>query len=505
MKTKLVFFILIVVLSNFKMKSQGYDNLWVHGFLSGYPNFGGTKMNYINKTLDTSFFDKKVNFRLTVGVICNKQGDLEFYSNGITVANAQNDTMPNGDSLGTSALMIKLYQDGLMYIQGMLVIPFPIDTTKYYLFHEGGDSTNLFGGGYFPTSLLYSVVDMTLDNNKGDVTLKNQIIITDTLGGAINAVKHGNGRDWWVFNFRYNSNTIYGLLITPNGIQGPYTQNFGDSIIGAVGQGCFSPDGSQFARYNKYFPYNDLDVYDFDRCTGLFSNWRNVKINDSTSAGGVAFSPNGIYIYVSSLTKVYQFCTDSLNLANSMDTVAIYDGFVDPITPLPTTFFLAHLAPDAKIYFNCGYSVTYMHVINNPDTVAKFCGMVQHGIKVPTFNAWTMPNLPNYHLGPKYGSVCDSLSTDLTPNPSPFGEGNSLRINPNPSAGNFYVNYTLPPNTNGVLHIYDLVGNEVMQKNVYWYFGYLQIDATSLQNGMYFASLEIGGRHWAGGKIVISK
>ncbi|HRC33723.1 MAG TPA: T9SS type A sorting domain-containing protein, partial [Bacteroidia bacterium] len=369
----------------------------------------------------------------------------------------------------------------------------------------GGDSTNLFGGGYFPTSLLYSVVDMTLDNNKGDVTLKNQIIITDTLGGAINAVKHGNGRDWWVFNFRYNSNTIYGLLITPNGIQGPYTQNFGDSIIGAVGQGCFSPDGSQFARYNKYFPYNDLDVYDFDRCTGLFSNWRNVKINDSTSAGGVAFSPNGIYIYVSSLTKVYQFCTDSLNLANSMDTVAIYDGFVDPITPLPTTFFLAHLAPDAKIYFNCGYSVTYMHVINNPDTVAKFCGMVQHGIKVPTFNAWTMPNLPNYHLGPKYGSVCDSLSTDLTPNPSPFGEGNSLRINPNPSAGNFYVNYTLPPNTNGVLHIYDLVGNEVMQKNVYWYFGYLQIDATTLQNGMYIASLEIGGRHWAGGKIVISK
>nr|MBK9651245.1 T9SS type A sorting domain-containing protein [Bacteroidota bacterium] len=80
-----------------------------------------------------------------------------------------------------------------------------------------------------------------------------------------------------------------------------------------------------------------------------------------------------------------------------------------------------------------------------------------------------------------------------------------MRINPNPNAGSFYVNYTLPPNTNGELHIYDLVGNEVMHKNVYWYFGYLQIDATSLQNGMYIASLEIGGRHWAGGKVVIFK
>ena len=110
---------------------------------------------------------------------------------------------------------------------------------------------------------------MTLDVGAGGVVYKNHVVLTDTLVvGKITAVRHANGRDWWVICHQNNSALYYRFLVTPDGVSDPMTQEIGSVRLLDAGQVCFSPDGSKFAYY---WSETDLDIYDFDRCSGLFS------------------------------------------------------------------------------------------------------------------------------------------------------------------------------------------------------------------------------------------
>ena len=56
-----------------------------------------------------------------------------------------------------------------------------------------------------------------------------------------------------------------------------------------------------------------------------------------------------------------------------------------------------------------------MHVIHNPDAPFPDCRIEQRGVVLPTFNAGSVPNYPNYRLGPIDGSPCDTLGIDNIP------------------------------------------------------------------------------------------
>ena len=81
-------------------------------------------------------------------------------------------------------------------INGLLIIPFLNDSSKYYLFTSQG----LTFGTAQPDTLRYSysVVDMNMDGGQGDVSNKN----TDIKGFATEkmvAVPNANGSDvWWI-------------------------------------------------------------------------------------------------------------------------------------------------------------------------------------------------------------------------------------------------------------------------------------------------------------------
>ncbi len=339
-------------------------------------------------------------------LISNPQSELLFYTNGAYIANVNNDTMMNGSGLNPSTYTYQ-NQDGLSIPQADIIIPFPDDSIKYYLFHITIDSA-----GYIPLYLYYSIVDMNLDGGLGGVVSKNNILAHQPLSfGGLTACKHANGRDWWLicheYAYDYDDDTYLKYLITPDGISGPYTQAIGKLRIRGVGQNVFSLNGNKFANYDGE---DDLDIMDFDRCSGIFSNCIHVAIDDTAFTTGSAFSPNSKVLYLSSTNYIYQFDLTDADIPASKATVAVYDGFYSHHPLLKTTFYLTQLMSDGKIYVVTGNGTDYLHVINNPDSIGLGCNVCQHCLHLPQDNHFTIPNYPNYFLGADTtSSLCDTL------------------------------------------------------------------------------------------------
>ena len=473
---------------------QGVTNHWVMGYnaLMGFP-WGGIEINFSNGIPDTSRVSREMEFYVTNAIISDTTGNLLFYSNGIYLANANNDTMQNGDNLNPGTFANN-FQGGMPLTQANMIIPVPNDLNKYYLFHE---TCSYFGNLLQPFQLFYTLIDISLDGGQGAVISKNNIIVQDTLQrGELAATRHANGRDWWLIFHKVNSDLFYKLLITPYGIS-TNTQNFGTLRSNYGGSSAFSPDGTKFVHYNVD---TDIDIFNFDRCSGILSNYINIPINDSAYVGGVSFSPNSNVLYVSSVLNVYQFDLSSSNIPSSIQTVATWDGFFSPSPPFATNFFLSLLGPDGKIYINSTNSVLDMHVINNPDSLGLACDIQQHSLHLPAYNFATIPNFPNYYLGRDVGSPCDSLTpvNEIANNTIP------IRINPNPAQNTFYLNYELPHGENAVVNICNMLGETLIKKNIYWYFKYLQIDCSTLKNGVYFVKVETK-EHSGSAKLVIAR
>lgn len=393
------------------------DHIWLFGYDSGYGfPYGVSALDFNESLFDIYEENSPMNFSETNASFCDNEGNLLCYTNGIYIANANHEPMENGDGLNPGPCTEQWKEHGLILPQGALFLPYPEHDSLIILLHGYKEFNPFF---IAITSLYFSIININENNGLGIVSSKNIEIISDTLDyGKITATRHGNGRDWWVVLPEYDSNRIYVLLISPKGVNLFTIQEIGTPIESGLGQAVFSPDGSKYVRVNLVGGSGVadlLDIYDFDRCTGLFSNHRHIIYSDSALAAGVAISPNSRFLYVPHMNYVFQFDLHTSDIHASMDTVAIYDGYKPDAVPLSTLFFLAQIAPDNKIYINAPNSVNVLHVIHNPNEKGDACNMEQHGILLPTLNAFSMPNFPNYRLGPIDGSPCDTLGIDNLP------------------------------------------------------------------------------------------
>ncbi|HRH65704.1 MAG TPA: T9SS type A sorting domain-containing protein [Bacteroidia bacterium] len=476
------------------IQGQGISNLWLMGYDCGGPGCGGTNIDFFHGSPDTQTVHRDMNFRQTSASISDSSGQLLFYTNGVYIANRNNALMINGDSLNPSDYTDTWRNDGLKISQGDLILPSLYNDSIYFLFHETiFDFDYQLDHLYQPIELLYTQIDMRLDSGRGAVVFKNIPVIADTLlVGEIAACKHSNGRDWWIICHRFNSDLWYTLLLTPYGLQGPFSQHAGQFIYqGGGGQTVFSPDGTRFIRHQLVY---DLDVFDFDRCTGLLSNYRHSTINDTSGGVGVSISPNSELLYVTEDLHVYQYDLNALNLDSSRRTVAIYDGFSDPFPPFKTTFYLSLLANDNKIYINTGNGTPWLHVINHPDSAGLACDVQQHSFKLPTVNAATMPNYPNFFLGAEGGTVCDSLITVTESRPQ-RREGDLLLF-PNPCRGLLYV-YQNNISKIERIEIRNSIGKlQSIPVAVLDNGEYIQIDASGLIAGVYIVSIRSENSLW---------
>lgn len=443
---------------------------------------------------------RKMNFHETNSSICDKNGKILFYTNGIWIANTLNDTLLNGGRINPGNFPSSWVTNGLPEIQGTLILPFPEDSTKYYLFHN---CPSLVSPNYdYPLRQYYSIIDMSADSGKGAVIGKNIILINDTIhGGELTACRHGNGRDWWILIHQFRTNLFYKILIT---LQGPSVvgiQNIGTLRNLSSGQSCFSPNGKWYAQYSGDTEFN---LYKFDRCTGMLSNFLHTQFPDSYVLGGVAFSSSSNFLYVTTPKTVYQFNLLDTNIISSQQIVAQWDSTYSPNPPFATSFHLMQLMRDGKIYIippNATYS---FHRINYPDSLGVACNVEQHFNNLSNFNAYTIPNFPNYYLGADSGSVCDTLQ--LTIKNLEFRKQKSvIQINPNPADDYFYINYDLNVRDNAMFVLYDGFGNEVLRRSLYGTMKTLLVHCEELVNGVYFYTSTVRNEIVDRGKVVVVK
>ncbi len=471
-------------------QNQGIDNLWYMGYdnSAGLP-WGGFNIDFISSSPVINYIGyRPLDLSRAHANISDSSGNMLFYTNGYDIADATDTIMLNGDNISPSGIRIN-EPNGLPVPQACLIIPEPNSNHLFYLFHSVPDYAPFYSR---TLHLYYSEIDMSLNNGKGAVTSnKNVVLISDTINmGKITACKHGNGRDWWIVCMQTNTDLIYKFLVTPNGINGPYTQNIGINRINGFGQVKFSPDGKKFAYlFANYTTTGNLEVFDFDRCTGQFTNPIHLIIPQSNGyGGGVEFSSNSNLLYVCNIDSVYQYDITNPNLASTKIVVAAWDGFYSPQPPFATVFDNAELASNGKIYITTGNGTFHIHVINNPDSLGLACGLVQHAIQLPAYYFNTLPNHPNYFLGADSASICDSIHVGIAEHP-PNKE--SIKVLSNPNDGHFTLWFNVH-DKQGLLQVYDVNGNLIFKDEVAQWSQYKQVDITKHAPGIYFCKMQWG-------------
>ncbi|MFN0214069.1 MAG: PKD domain-containing protein [Saprospiraceae bacterium] len=404
---KIVFFLSF---SNIVCAQDRHDNTWLLGTPGSDPAslIGGNFIHFDRGIPSISYFSSNTDLWVPC-VMSHENGELLWYSNGCKVQNKTHQLMDNGDGINAGAIH-NAYCINTGYPSGhsLLSIPFPGHDSLFYFFHMR------ISEDFILIDLLNSIVDISANNGLGKVIEKDKFMLNDSLVTSISAVKHGNGRDWWlIVGDQYNDDT-YVYLIDTSGIRQPpiirHAAWFGSNAF--PGFFCFSSDGRKLVRTTHGTP-TIFRIYDFDRCTGLISNPIDITIpDDEAYVSWACFSPSSRYLYLTNkVTKLYQYDTWAPNISASAQLIDVYDGFVGDFNT-PTTLFTMTMGPDQRIYMSANNGVRYLHTIHNPDEYGQACNFRQHDFEMPALSLFFLPNIPNYRLYNWAGSSCDTLGVE---------------------------------------------------------------------------------------------
>jgi hypothetical protein len=403
------------------LSAQKHDNTWVLGYSGFGVEYGHSLLAFNNgsliiDTIPTNMWGYE--FPHNNSAFSNYEGNLFAFFNGLQIQNSQFQAMENGQDLSEEIEKYNYYMSHPILSQGSVFVPFPgkpdsvlmLYASQRFLLKSNGAIQAICSA-----DISGAIISRSANNGLGKV-LETQypVLAKDALlNGVVMVCRHANGRDWWLLSFKLNSTKYHRILIDPNGL---HPQGMGEvslPVIWGANAASFSPDGTKFAVYNAVTFLSDgghLHLFDFDRCAGFLSN--QIQINMWGNYGGLAFSPNSHYLYHNKRDTAFQYDLWAANIPASRQVVAVYDGFKDPFA---TTFYMLRLAPDGKIYSSATNGTRYLHVIHNPDEAGTDCRYQQHGIQLLKYNDFSLPNFPNYRLGPLDGSPCDTLGLNNHP------------------------------------------------------------------------------------------
>ncbi|MBK8451043.1 MAG: hypothetical protein IPL42_13890 [Saprospiraceae bacterium] len=414
-----------------------FDYNWLFGYGTGIPDstnpFGGVIMSFTNNKV--SFIPQARNFEFSwqANSFSSDNGELLYMSNGCLMANNNAEVIKNGDSLGFGRIWGVNCPKNQPHPQAGLFVNFSNDTNIIAFLHIILDT---IGNG--SRAFLKCIYETKIDLTSNIVLSKNKIILYDTLYGGLTAIPSNDYMNWWIIIPRFQSNDIYILLYNKNGVEKISRQSIGIEHLpsgAGVSQCVFSPDGKKYAIYS---PVNGLQIFDFDRATGMLSNFKHFSlIYPFNTAGGCVFSSNSRFIYVSNPTEVLQLDLLEQDSSKAIDTVGVFDNFFDPY---PTTYLEMALGPDCRIYISTYGGNRYLHVIVEPNKKGKECNLINRGLRLPTRNSFVTPNFPHYRVDDLY--PCDSTITiplnTAVENEYKFKEAD-IMIYPNPASSTLFL------------------------------------------------------------------
>ncbi len=403
-----------------KTSAQFTNNNWCFG------DSAGIRFDSINGT-----FKCGSGYRGGTSIISDSDGNIIFYGSSSNTTNTFTGQIKKGKLFNKSHN--KLFNGDTLvggeWYHDMLILPKSVTDSTFYVFVAGVVVPD--------TGLWYSIVDMKLQSGLGQVVQKNVRYITHPVQDMLAAVKHGNGRDWWLVTRRWRSlnpiDEFWIYLIDSTGINALPVQHVGIAHPDGAGDMSFNRTGDKLALcgWNNY-----LGIFDFDRCTGIVSNESLIELNGIlppfkvyTSA---VFSPDGSKLYVNSSQetyqksgKLYQFNLNSTNIPASR---ILIDSF-----PVPAENHGMERGPDGKIFISCvfdsigsafpypptlfNYINSNLSVINQPDSFGLACDFQPFSFYLGGARTYYgLPNNPDYELGAWVGSPCDTLSVGVDDN-----------------------------------------------------------------------------------------
>ncbi|TGV03002.1 T9SS type B sorting domain-containing protein [Flavivirga rizhaonensis] len=333
----------------------------------------------------TELTDGQLNTDEGCTTISDVDGNLLFYTDGITVWDRSHNPMPNANGLTGNGL----YGDPSS-TQSAIVIPKPKDPNIYYIFTA---DTSLNGDP--DRGFHYSEVDMRLNGTFGDVTSKNINLLPNSTEKISAVVKDCNTQALWVITLSslngnpadFTFDTFHAYEVTDTGINTtPVSSTFsGLTIFDQRGYLKLSPDGTKLACANSI---DGLFLYDFDVNTGIVSNQKQININfsrpgKSQSPYGVEFSQNNNILYVSTYynpetNEELIDPTEQYGALLQYDLAATDINATEVVLDSRQTYRGSlQLGPDGRIYR--AMSITYpqgspfLSVINNPNVLGPSC------------------------------------------------------------------------------------------------------------------------------------
>ncbi len=309
--------------------------------------------------------------------ISDKDGNLLFYTDGITVWDRLHQPMANNGLFGDPSSS-----------QSAIVVPKPKDPNIYYIFTV---DTAIFGDPFdLDLGFNYSIVDMRLNGGFGDITSKNVNLLEDSSEKISAVVKDCDTQSLWVITLasidgkpEKNLNTFHAYEITETGINTtPKASTFNDLIVDDPrGYLKLSPDGTKLVCSNVT---SGLFIYDFNTQTGEVSNQKQININFSYPAKpqksyGVEFSQNSKVLYV---TTYFEAATpqEFFNPNAQYGTLLQYDLSATDISSTEIVLNdrqqyrgALQLGPDGRIYRAMNIThlqgAPFLSTINNPNVL----------------------------------------------------------------------------------------------------------------------------------------
>ncbi|MCH4551037.1 T9SS type B sorting domain-containing protein [Aestuariibaculum lutulentum] len=368
---------LLIFLNTCFSFSQSEASNWFFGDNAGIRfNRDGTISELTNGRLSTTE---------GCATISDANGNLLFYTDGVTVWNKNHTAMPNGYGL---------YGDSSS-TQSAIVVPQPENPDIYYIF-----TVDTSVGRNDPDyGFNYSIVDMTLDSGLGNVTIKNSRLLSNCSEKVTAVVKDCVSQSIWVITFAPDRtefiDTFYAYEVSTTGLNTtPVKSAFATDIQDKRGYLKLSPEGTKLVCANGQY---GLFLYDFDKTTGIVSNEIPININFSLNSQkpqvsyGAEFSPSSELLYITSYYETTE--EEGFNPIYQYGALLQYDLTAPNISA--SEVVLDHsqtyrgalqLGPNGKIYrtMNRSYNIglPYLSVINTPNNKGTACNYTHSALQI---------------------------------------------------------------------------------------------------------------------------